>query len=368
MTSRLIATAVLLLTLLAGADAHASGSQRIAGGYTPHPSQWPWATALVVKGTTDSFCTGTLIDARRVLTAAHCVAGAYPKTAGDMQVLVGRKTLADESEGERRDVTSFVVHPKASLPTTGTHTNHAFYDVAILFLDEPSTLTPAPLGTEDSWGSGATAMGFGHTNYDHDNPAEATAIRAADLDLWTDRQCSEAIDSASAQHYFSAIHVCAGDADLRDCITHGDSGGPLMVRTDGVWELVGVTSFYPVGGQYECGVIGFAWVAGPTLREWILTVTEPAPDVSISLGQVDRYIPTVIRQNAAGRVRALRRSCTQAGMAEMSCALTWRIGRSVYRARGRFFHTLEGAQVFWNYSLSGKRRTGRRVAGFHWGV
>lgn len=50
---------------------------RISGGTIATPTDIPWAVGVLIHGGTSghSFCTGTLISARFVLTAANCVQG-----------------------------------------------------------------------------------------------------------------------------------------------------------------------------------------------------------------------------------------------------------------------------------------------------
>ena len=198
-------------------------------------------------------CTAVLIAPQRVLTAAHCVVGddhATPKPANRFQVLVGRRDLTITTQGERRNVTGVVVHPKAYLPQTRVHTYHAFYDIAVLFLDTPiTTVPPAIIGATDDWNTWATAMGFGHFNYyNYTNQQFDQYLRAADYDLLSDAQCAAFFDDADTRHFYGTIHVCANNAPNAatvDCITHGDSGGPLMIRkADLTWRLIG-TAFSP---------------------------------------------------------------------------------------------------------------------------
>ena len=50
---------------------------RISGGTVATPTDIPWAAGVLIHGGTSghSFCSGTLISARFVLTAADCVVG-----------------------------------------------------------------------------------------------------------------------------------------------------------------------------------------------------------------------------------------------------------------------------------------------------
>lgn len=50
---------------------------RITGGTIATPTDIPWAAGVLIHGGTSghSFCSGTLISARFVLTAAECVQG-----------------------------------------------------------------------------------------------------------------------------------------------------------------------------------------------------------------------------------------------------------------------------------------------------
>jgi trypsin len=295
----LAALALCMASCLGGS---ASAAKRIYGGYYPSTAYAPWVTWIKHSR---SFCSASLIAPKRVLTAAHCVAGGLSNPA-DWKAYVGIRNR-DGGGGESRNVTAIAVHPNVSLPTTGLHTNHAFYDVAVMFLDSAVSTPPGAIGTDADWGSVATAMGWGHSNLDHENPAFDPNVRAVNLSLGSDAQCNAWIND-DAQHYFPAIHICAYDAEGDDCITHGDSGGPLIING----KIIGVTSFFP--SQQSWGVCqydsmtGFAWVAGPTLRSWLTGVTNPAcPQANRDVGAASALVAAAQRKLRRAKHRGRRK-------------------------------------------------------------
>ena len=363
----------------------------IAGGYFPAADAWPWTTALIDTGRTAingdfgrGFCTAVLIAPQRVLTAAHCLVtdGKLRTPTNRIQTLVGRRNQTLVNQGERRNVTAVVVHPKAYLPNTGPHTNHAFYDIAVLFLDRPvTTIPPAPIGTPSDWNNWGTVMGFGHFNYDHDNPQRDEHLRAADYDLLSDAKCAPYFNYGhQGEHYFPSIHVCADNAPGAqvDCVTHGDSGGPLMIRNSaGQWKLIGITSFYPQhwdGGCQAGGPFGFAWVAGAAMRDWPLSVPHPVVSggggggggtgggdpVSVNLrvarSELRGYIRELIRDNTNGRVKKRSASCRRTSFRSFNCKLSWRIGRRSFKGIAAIWAYAEDGKAYWTYTFKGKRR------------
>src|SRR5205814_8091131 len=123
------------------------------------------------------------------------------------------------------------------------------------------------------WAEKGTVMGWGRTNYDDQPIARTNELKAASLSLGNRSQCS-AWDSS----YSPATQICAYDPDGNDCVNHGDSGGPLMVDISG-WRLIGVVSHHRGAGWGLCGPHAqetFAWIGGPTLRNWLLSVGNPA--------------------------------------------------------------------------------------------
>jgi secreted trypsin-like serine protease len=296
---RLVILGVVAAVCIAPSIATARSSRQvrpdIAGGFTPAATSWPWTTAIQLQGSPWANCTATLIAPKRLLTASHCVfdeSSGNPIPPNEWDVYINRRDTSSLL-GEHRKVTAVVSHP--SFTGFGT----ADYDVAVMFLDAPVTdVSPVPLGTSSDWGQeyAATgcglnnyaeacyegvATGWGHTNYDHANPVHPTQIQAGVLTLGSDAYCKFLIDGRSVNSYDSNTQFCAYDPHGTTCITHGDSGGPFMVLVNGEWRQTGVASHYPSPtlqwGSCQGGtnVIAETWVAGPTIRNWITSVTNP---------------------------------------------------------------------------------------------
>lgn len=296
---------VAIVTVVAGPGSASAGSaapttpnasvkRGIAGGYTPPQSSWPWTTLIHrppwAPGTG---CTASLIAPKRLLTASHCVfndSGNRLVAPSNWDVYVDRRNTTT-LRGEHRNVTAVVSHPGYTGESTANN------DVAVMFLDRPVTdVAPAPLGTSKDWGqpSGQVcgqyrnetcywgeAAGWGHINYDHDHPINATALQAGWFILGSDSYCSFLINGRGWNTYYPATQFCAYDYDGSTCITHGDSGGPFMVFVNGEWKLIGVASHFPsplTWGWCQGGtnVIAETWVAGNVIRSWIASVRNPA--------------------------------------------------------------------------------------------
>lgn len=92
-------------------------SPQIIGGQEAVPGAWPWAAAIVVANNTDAhigeYCSGLLIQAQWVLTAAHCTFDdkGQALTPAVFDVVLGRHQLST-ADGERIHVTQIIRHPQ----------------------------------------------------------------------------------------------------------------------------------------------------------------------------------------------------------------------------------------------------------------
>ncbi len=188
----------------------------------------------------ESTCTGTIVGATKILTAAHCT---YDLPLGTTYVIAGRNDLDDNNSGGFvAKVASTWIHPQY-----GYYPDVPRYDVAVLTLKQalPNPYTPIDLIPQgDSTGQNATdpsrILGYGVTG---SNNADSGLLRTATVSIRADATCTTSLGG----EYDAATSLCAGDPGVDTC--GGDSGGPLVIDDGGNPVQVGVTSWGPV----NCG-------------------------------------------------------------------------------------------------------------------
>ena len=210
-------------------------AQRIVGGSEAIPNSWPWLVSLRVN---DHFCGGSLIDARHVLTAAHCVVGAYP---GSLRIVAGLHHRLNTNTGRTQiiGVQRIFIHEQYNGQTLA-------HDIAILRLCQPVQLNryvnliclPGPDPQESA---SVTVAGWGSTYRGSPLPS---ALQQVTMRV-TNAQAKAAYPAYfNVQRQIGAGIPYVGGKD--SC--QGDSGGPLMSNSNGQWYLSGIVSF-----GYECG-------------------------------------------------------------------------------------------------------------------
>jgi trypsin len=238
------------------------GATEIVDGKPAKPGRWPFAVALLDKGTSDNynaqFCGGALIDNNHVLTAAHCVEGA---SAGSMQVLVGTNSLAQG--GRRIDVTRVTIHPDFD-------TNPFLQsDVAVLRLGEAvNDITPVTYASSASQDNNiapdnarTTVVGWGQLTWLRPGPED---LHQASLPRNTIAECN-GLNFYNGR--LTKLNVCAGDLQQSGkSACYGDSGGPLVARDDnGNTVQIGVVS----GGPTVCGDVPGYFARVGSFAKWI---------------------------------------------------------------------------------------------------
>jgi len=263
-------TAALLLGPPAGAGAQ---QPRIINGTLP-TQPWPAQTS-VRHDPTGGVCGGTLVSARWVLTAGHCVTLGSGAVAApdDYMLTIGGTSRAN---GSVRVIDEIIRHP-----LYGGSENAPSYDVALLRLTAPATQEPMTMiGAEARetvyWTPGvrATIIGWGVTQT---GAQSGNQLLEAKAPIVGDAACAGAWPEFNA-----ATMVCAGGETTDAC--GGDSGGPLMVPRLGTFTIVGVTSW----GSGECGEPDYPSPANPIEPGVYTRLGDPAIN-----GWLKAWVPTL---------------------------------------------------------------------------
>jgi secreted trypsin-like serine protease len=211
-----------------------STDSRIVGGETAANYAWPWQVYIALRG---SFtCGGTLIDARHVLTAAHCVVG-QSNDANDYLVRVGAHTM---SQGYYSGTT----YPVSDVYAHGNYVSaENGYDVAILRLSYEVTgsdtvniiCLPPSSNFYIPMYQPVVITGFGLTSEGGSLPY---TLQQAIIQLLP--TCSNVYGG-----YDSNTQICAGIQGGGRDTCQGDSGGPLVYqpRRSSQWYIIGITSY-----------------------------------------------------------------------------------------------------------------------------
>ena len=264
---RLIAAAAALVAcLLLSAPAHAAKARPAVVGGTPIAiTAAPWQVYVYAEHLRAG-CGGSVLDARRVLTAAHCVMqGTTPIPPASITVLAGVSDFKTWTPGEPAPSGAQTVKASA-LRSHPQYTPAPFVadDVAVVTLASALDLsTPrtkaiglAPVGPPPAAGSALVATGYG-TQAPAGQPDGK--LYSVTLGAVADSDCLRTIVANQ-----TAGVQCATGATGATC--YGDSGGPLTLNG----ALFGVTS--ATGGATPCaaGAPGiYADLTAPEIRAFV---------------------------------------------------------------------------------------------------
>ncbi len=295
-----LAGAVILLLVIFNSSVRSAAvdsKARIIGGITAPKDSWPSMVALLDREAVNQiesgfaidkndnwipsyqanyqaqFCGASLISARWVVTAAHCLfdkAGNL-RGADTLYALVGTSNLTQG--GVRRVVTNVFVHPEYEVESFD-------FDIALLELsyDENSSAQPASLysGSPKS-GQKVIVTGWGvrfysnsGTPYDLDDDIfgdRPVKLEEVELSVIDNVQCATINKGGRVTENMLCAGLIEGGKD--SCV--GDSGGPLMAWQAGEYRIAGVVSF-----GYGCAIPGKYGVYTRIERhqDWIASYTD----------------------------------------------------------------------------------------------
>ncbi|PZC84909.1 hypothetical protein B5X24_HaOG200484 [Helicoverpa armigera] len=235
---------------------------RITGGSGASLGQIPYQAGLLVNfDDMRGVCGGSLLNAQRVLTAAHCWFDGLHQGWG-VEVVLGSVRLY--SGGFRSYTTNVVMHED-------WYPDRVRNDIAIINLPSAVPLSniiapiALPAGNEindDFVGDIASASGFGRIA---DGPSgeisESQFLSHVDVPVISNRACR-----LRFFYFLQPSNICTSGFGGKN-ICRGDSGGPLTVVRDNKRILIGVASFgSPRGCQYR---MPSAFVRVTSYIDWI---------------------------------------------------------------------------------------------------
>lgn len=277
----------------------------IIGGNVASITDYPWQVALV-NPTADTtqppssrthflgqFCGGSIINARWILTAAHCLEG---YTLSRLTIFAGNADLSTPLGTNDYSSRSWVIHPQYS---------GEFNDVALIRLDSPIDLSGAtrraialPLAVDanatPALGDNLVASGWGEqVAYNTDN--YPLLLRATTLQVLAGPSattCGAYPDSG----WNPLAEMCVGRTDGSADTCQGDSGGPYAAlgldgNGDGVIEptLLGITSW----GE-GCASANYPGIA-TRVTSYVDWIVPRPPSLSVSyLASKSQYTLSVV--------------------------------------------------------------------------
>jgi trypsin len=289
MTARRLVCIVVLV--VAASVAGGRGAGGVVGGRPLSVRDAPWTAVLRLNWSLKEHCTGVIVGASTVLTAAHCLYGAWGlRTPATLTVTAGVSNYLDPQPGdapETRTVASYRVHP-------GYGHRYEPDDIAVLRLDRPFRLGAdvravplAPAGAAYPSGAATAIVGFGQQ---HQSVATPTgALVAAPASILQQGVCG-------APRWFllplNGILLCASAPAGAACF--GDSGSPLVIGGRRP-VLVGVLSQLRGAGCVRGVGAVYTYVGAPEIRRFIEGDEHPPMSPRLSAASIELHYPDPLR-------------------------------------------------------------------------
>lgn len=182
---------------------------------------YPWMVRLNLGSST---CTGSLVDATTVVSAAHCIGNVNVQGSS---AYVGRLGVQDPNAGENIPLAAAIPHPqfKQNRLTQG-------FDIAVFKLSRPvRSITKFMIldpGSRSYEGQSLISAGWGVLG---DNRQSTTTLRETRVKVVNNNSCRRDYGT------LGPTWLCAAQGRTGPC--YGDSGGPLFTQ-DGI--MVGTVS------------------------------------------------------------------------------------------------------------------------------